>query len=114
MIPKRLKEARIAAGLSQEKFAALTDLAGKSQISNYEAGRRVASFKFITKLSEALDYPEAYFYTRDDDFAETILHLHRNKNNPDYSPYVTELTELRNRLKDVHKLAELICDKSEN
>jgi transcriptional regulator with XRE-family HTH domain len=98
MVPKRLKEARLAAGLSQEKFAALAGLTGKSQISNYEAGRRVASFNFITRLAEALDYPEAFFYTRDDSFANTILHLHRNRNNPEFNPYKDQLMNVQKQL----------------
>lgn len=42
MVPKRLKAAREAAGLSQEKLAELVGIEGvslNSRLSNYEVGR---------------------------------------------------------------------------
>ena len=113
MVPKRLKEARERAGLSQEKFAQLAGLSNKSLISNYESGRRVASFIFIARLASALDYPEAYFYTIDDGFAEVILQMHRNRNNPDFNPYYKsqlEILESISALKD--KLEKSLSKKS--
>ncbi|EPR9285173.1 helix-turn-helix domain-containing protein [Escherichia coli] len=76
MVPKRLKEAREAAGLSQEKLAQLTDIesvSSRSRISNYESGRFTPSFDFIVRVAHVLDYPEGYFYTHDDDFAAFLL-----------------------------------------
>ncbi|EDW8942694.1 helix-turn-helix transcriptional regulator [Salmonella enterica subsp. enterica] len=80
MIPKRLKEAREAANFSQEKLAQLVDIESvnsRSRISNYENGRFTPSFEFIQKVAKILDYPEGYFYTSDDNFAELILSIHR-------------------------------------
>lgn len=110
MVPKRLKEARIMSGLSQEKFAQLAGLNSKSQISNYESGRRVASFSFIARLAAALNYPEAYFYTIDDDFAKSLLEFYRNKNNPDFNPYITELQATKKMLADAQKQAESLAE----
>lgn len=80
MIPKRLKEAREAANFSQEKLAQLVDIESvnsRSRISNYESGRFTPPFEFIQKVAKVLDYPEGYFYTSDDDFAELLLLIHR-------------------------------------
>lgn len=115
MVPKRLKEARLAVGLSQEKLAELADIDAansRSQISSYESGRHTPPFSFIVRLAKALDYPEYYFYAVDDAVAESLLQLHRNKNNPDFNPYITELLEMKKQLQDARKavssLAELL------
>lgn len=113
MVPKRLKEARKKAGLSQEGLLQLADMetvSNKSQISSYESGRYSPPFEFIEKIAKKLDYPEAYFYTSDDHFAESILELHRNKNNPDFNPYITELKQLKQQLKDAQKMASSLSD----
>lgn len=98
MIPKRLKDAREEAGLSQEKLAQLTDIEtvnNRSRISNYEAGRYSPPFEFVRKVADLLGYPEAYFYTVDDDFADLILRLHRDKNDPNLNPYYGKLREVK-------------------
>lgn len=82
MVPKRLKEAREAAGYSQEKLAQLVDIEtvnARSRISNYESGRFAPSFEFVSKVAELLDYPVGYFYTADDTFAEMMLNLYRSE-----------------------------------
>ena len=64
MVPKRLKEAREAAGLSQEKLSELIGVEGvntRSRLSNYEVGRFTPPFDFILRVAKALDYPESYF-----------------------------------------------------
>lgn len=90
MVPKRLKEAREAAGLSQEKLAELVNIDGlniRSRLSNYEVGRFSPSFDVIVRIAKALDYPENYFYTLDDDFAEQVLQYHRSKNSESLNPF---------------------------
>lgn len=113
MIPKRLKDAREAAGISQEKLAQLTEIEtvnNRSRISNYESGRYSPSFGFVRKVADLLGYPEAYFYTVDDDFADLILQLHLDRNNPNLNPYygvlreakelASKLNECLNKVKD--------------
>lgn len=81
MVPKRLKEARELAGLSQEKLAQLVEIESvnsRSRISNYEAGRFTPPFDFIIRVAKILGYPEYYFYIVDDDVAKNILDSHRN------------------------------------
>ncbi|MDS0027219.1 helix-turn-helix domain-containing protein [Enterobacter kobei] len=113
MVPKRLKAARTRAGLSQEKFLQLTNVESvgdKSQISSYESGRYSPPFEFIVQIAKALNYPEAYFYTVDDDFAEQILLLHRNKNNPEFNPYFKPLKEALDAVNALKKMLDKATD----
>lgn len=82
-MPKRLKEAREAAGLSQEKLSELVGIEGsstRSRMSNYEVGRFAPSFEFVCRVAEVLGYPEYYFYVLDDVVAQVLLDAHRHKN----------------------------------
>ncbi len=109
MVPKRLKAARQRAGLSQEKFLQLTNVesvSDKSQISSYESGRYSPPFEFVVQIAKALNYPEAYFYTVDDDFAEQILLLHRNRKNPDFNPYYLPLKEALDVVNSLKKMLD--------
>lgn len=113
MVPKRLKEARLAAGLSQEKLAELADvdaMNSRSQISSYEAGRHTPPFNFVVRLANALDYPESYFYTVDDVFAKSLLEFYRNKSNPSFNPYVTELQTVKGKLSQAEKMVETLAN----
>jgi transcriptional regulator with XRE-family HTH domain len=113
MVPKRLKEARKRANLSQEGLLQLADMetvSNKSQVSSYESGRYSPPFEFIVQIAKALDYPEAYFYTADDVFADTILQIHRNKNDPRFNPYITELNILKQRLQEAQKAASSLAE----
>lgn len=110
MVPKRLKEAREAAGFSQEKLAQLIEIESvnsRSRISNYEAGRYTPPFDFIVRVAKMLNYPESYFYTVDDDFAKTILALHQGRMNPEANPHynsVIEVKKLTEQLDEARKL----------
>ncbi|ECY7871611.1 helix-turn-helix transcriptional regulator [Salmonella enterica subsp. enterica serovar Wilhelmsburg] len=97
MVPERLRTAREKAGLSQEQLAHLVDIDtvnSRSRISNYESGRNTPPFDFVLKVARVLDYPEGYFYTVDNDFAELMLRIHRNKSNST-NPYYNTLIEAR-------------------
>lgn len=51
--PDRLREARIAAGLTQELLGFALGIT-KSSVSAWENGRETPSFRFLPRLSEAL------------------------------------------------------------
>lgn len=112
MISRRLKEAREAEKLSQEELAGLIGIEGinlRSRISNYEVGRYKPSFDFILRVAKALDYPEAYFYTVNDDFALTILEFYRNRKNKDLNPHykdVLTLERLTSQIAEARKILE--------
>ncbi|MBF0629350.1 MAG: helix-turn-helix transcriptional regulator [Magnetococcales bacterium] len=77
-IPKRLKEARDRAGLSQAELGVATgmDPSGASaRMNQYERDRHVPDFQTLKRIASVLGYPVLYFYAEDDDLAEILLHL---------------------------------------
>lgn len=74
-IAKRLKQARIAAGLSQRELGirAGIDLSVASQrVNQYERQRHQPAFEVVRRLAQVLKLPPAYFYTSDEPLAELI------------------------------------------
>lgn len=79
MIPKRLKEARLRAKLTQEKLgvlAGIEEATAYSRLSHYENGTHKPTFDLVCEFARVLNVPECYFYTIDDDFAEAVLDLY--------------------------------------
>lgn len=113
MVPKRLKDARKSAGLSQEKLLQLTyvdTVSDKSQVSNYESGKYAPPYEFIVQVAKALDYPETYFYALDDVYAETLLQMHRNKTDPAFNPYIIEVQELKKQLDEAKRMTMALAE----
>jgi transcriptional regulator with XRE-family HTH domain len=113
MVPKRLKEAREEACLTQEQLAELVGIDGvnlRSRLSNYEVGRFTPSFEFIVRVSKALNYPENFFYTVDDDFAHTVLQIHRNRTDASINPYYNTLLEARKLAKALNECLKKAVD----
>ncbi|UAY97900.1 MULTISPECIES: helix-turn-helix transcriptional regulator [Dickeya] len=82
MIPKRLKEARLHAKLTQEKLgvlAGLEEATAYSRLSHYENGTHKPTFELVCEFARVLDVPECYFYIVDDEFAQDVLELFRRK-----------------------------------
>jgi transcriptional regulator with XRE-family HTH domain len=76
MLTSRLKEARLRAGLSQERLgtlAGLDEMSASSRMNQYERGKHTPGFFLIERLAQALHMPTPWFYTRDDDMAELLL-----------------------------------------
>ncbi|ECI0414037.1 TPA: helix-turn-helix transcriptional regulator [Salmonella enterica] len=79
MIPKRLKEARLRAKLTQEKLgvlAGIEEATAYSRLSHYENGTHKPTFDLVCEFARVLNVPECYFYTVDDGFAEAVLDLY--------------------------------------
>lgn len=80
MIPRRLKEARLRAKLSQEKLGVLAGIdisTANSRVCHYENGTHHPTFQTVCAFARILKVPECYFYTLDDNFAEEILLLYQ-------------------------------------
>ncbi|ELW9226502.1 helix-turn-helix domain-containing protein [Morganella morganii] len=76
MITKRLKEARLRAGLSQEKLgilAGIDEASASARMNQYEKGKHTPDFNTVEKFAKVLDIPVPYFYTDDDLLAEIII-----------------------------------------
>lgn len=74
-IPKRLKEAREAAGLSQKKLgimAGMDEFSASARMNQYETGKHTPDYSMLSHIAEVLKLPVSYFYTKDDTLAEVI------------------------------------------
>ncbi|HDO7154518.1 helix-turn-helix domain-containing protein [Yokenella regensburgei] len=122
MVPRRLKAAREAAGLSQEKLAELIGIDGansRSRLSNYEVGRFSPPFDVIVRIAKVLNYPEYYFYVIDDDIAEMLLHHHQSDHNAPLMKISAEVSDreskkLRTALDEAVGMAERLTQHLRN
>ncbi|WP_392566822.1 helix-turn-helix transcriptional regulator [Utexia brackfieldae] len=75
----RLKQIRLARGLSQKqlgKLAGIDEFVASTRINRYEQGIHEANLDTAGRLAEALAIPLAYFYAEDDGLAAMILQYH--------------------------------------
>ncbi len=72
---KRLKEARLAVGLSQKKLGmaiGLDEFVASTRVNRYELGVHKVDLEMAKKFAEVLEVPLAYFYCEDDSLAELV------------------------------------------
>ncbi|MDH4568451.1 helix-turn-helix transcriptional regulator [Pseudomonas sp. BN414] len=77
---RRLKEARKAAGLSQERLGILAEIdpmSASARMNQYEKGKHEPNIVVVRQIAAVLDLPEAYFYAADDDMAVLLQLFHR-------------------------------------
>jgi transcriptional regulator with XRE-family HTH domain len=80
VLGSRLKEARVAAGISQERLGLDADLepnSASTRVNRYELGKRVPDFELVERFAEVLNVPAAFFYCRDDATARLLVVFHR-------------------------------------
>lgn len=79
-LPKRLKEARKIAGLSQRKLGVASrkdEFSAGSRVNKYETGKHTPDFLILKRIADVLFVHTAYFYTEEDKLAEIIRLLGR-------------------------------------
>lgn len=72
---RRLREARLRAGLAQDKLGIMIGLdegSSSARMSRYENGVHEPAFVWVEKMADALGMPAAYFYCDDDRLAEIM------------------------------------------
>jgi transcriptional regulator with XRE-family HTH domain len=77
---KRLKEARIATGLSQRQLgieAGLDEFVASTRINRYEQGVHAPDYPMAIRLALVLGVPVAFLYCDSDELAQMILAFHR-------------------------------------
>lgn len=77
---KRLKDARLKAGLSQEKLgvaAGLEESSASARMNRYELGKRTPALSLVERLAKVLELPVAYFYAATDEEAELLDLYHQ-------------------------------------
>ena len=74
-ISKRLKEARLTAGISQKKLgiaAGIDEFVASARMNQYETGKHVPDFEIVQNIAKVLNLPAAFFYATENDLAELI------------------------------------------
>ncbi len=74
-VPKRLKEARLAAKISQKKLgvaAGMDEFSASARMNHYELGRHAPDYSTLKRIADVLKISPAYFYADNDQLAETI------------------------------------------
>jgi len=73
---RRFKEARLRAGIAQDRLGVLMGLdegSSSARISRYETGIHEPPFAIIEQMANILQVPTAYFFCEDDKFAQIML-----------------------------------------
>lgn len=74
-VGKRLKEARIAAGLSQKSLgiaAGIDEFSASARMNQYETGKHTPDFSTLYLIAKVLKVPVAYFYADTESLAYMI------------------------------------------
>jgi transcriptional regulator with XRE-family HTH domain len=76
VVAKRLKEARLRAGLSQKRLgikAGIDQFAASARINQYERAKHHPDVLTVQRLAKVLEVPSPFFYAQDDLLAAWIL-----------------------------------------
>lgn len=76
---KRLKEARLKKGLSQERLgvlAGIDEMSASARMNQYERGKHAPDWLTVERLAVVLEVPVAYLYAEGDDVADLLLRFH--------------------------------------
>lgn len=79
--PSRLKEARLAQGLSQKGLgiaAGIDQFSASPRMNQYEKGIHAPDFLTVKAIANALGLPTAYFFCEEDELAEVIKNWVKN------------------------------------
>jgi transcriptional regulator with XRE-family HTH domain len=75
VVARRLKEARLRAGVSQKQLgirAGIDEFSASARINQYERGKHMPDLQTLTRLADVLQTPVPYFYCDDSELAEVI------------------------------------------
>jgi len=81
VLAHRLKQARLRAGLSQEKLgklAGIDPMSASARMNQYERGKHSPDYELMCRVADILKMPVSWFYTEDEDLArlqEIFYHL---------------------------------------
>ena len=95
-IAKRLKEARLAFGISQKKLgilAGIDETSASSRMNQYEMGKHIPNFIMLKRIGKILGYPVEFFYS-DNDVTAKIICLIGRLSDEDKMPVLNSLKNL--------------------
>jgi transcriptional regulator with XRE-family HTH domain len=76
IVARRLKEARLRAGLSQKQLgikAGIDEFSASPRINQYERGKHMPDLQTLTRLAVVMHVPVPYFYCQDAELADVIV-----------------------------------------
>lgn len=76
IVARRLREARLRAGIAQDRLGVMIGLdegSSSARMSRYETGVHEPPLHVVQLLAKVLRVPTAYFYAEEDSLAEWIL-----------------------------------------
>ena len=76
--PSRLKSARKAAGLTQQRLGMALGMepnTASARMNQYEKGKHAPDFLTMKRIAKELDVPVAYFYCEEDVLADLIISI---------------------------------------
>lgn len=94
-LSKRLKEARLAANLSQKKLgiaAGMDEFSASARMNHYEKGRHTPDYSMLKRIAKVLKLPVAYFYSESDDLAN-LIQLYSNLKKSDKISFLKKLMQ---------------------
>ena len=77
---RRLKAARKAAGMSQERLGLLAGIepaSASARMNQYETGKHSPNTGTVSLIAKVLNVPSSYFYSEDDEEARLLLLFYR-------------------------------------
>ena len=78
-LAKRLKEARLRAGLTQAKLgvlAGIDEASASARMNQYERNKHEPDWLTVQRIAQVLGVPVSYLYAEDDATAEMLLLFH--------------------------------------
>ena len=75
-VRRRLKEARLIAGISQKKLGIAVNMkkfSASVRINQYENGKSIPNFLTLKKIAKVLSVPVAYFYAENNMLAKFLF-----------------------------------------
>jgi len=75
VFPKRLKQARLRSGLTQEQLgihAGIDEFSASARVNQYEKGKHTPGIQTSQRLARALLVPTSFLYEEDDSIANLI------------------------------------------
>jgi transcriptional regulator with XRE-family HTH domain len=76
IVARRLKEARLRAGLSQKQLgikAAIDEFSASARLNQYERGKHMPDLQTLRRLAAVVQVPVPFFYCEDTELAEVIV-----------------------------------------
>ncbi|MBY8605969.1 MAG: helix-turn-helix transcriptional regulator [Burkholderia sp.] len=76
IFPKRLREARLRSGLSQEQLgieAGIDEFSASARVNQYETGKHTPKLQTAHHLAEVLHVPTAFLYEGNDLLARLLI-----------------------------------------